>query len=136
MRLFKLAFIAIFFSLVAPAHAAGPVPLVNYTDVVVTTGSGKAPTLDQVKQTIIAAGNARRWTFADQGNNQLIGSLSWGAHTMLVTIAYTPQNYSITYRDSINLKYGMEDGKPVIHPRYNTYVQELMTRFRIGFAKL
>lgn len=136
MHLFKIALIALLLALTAPAQAAAPVPIVNYSDVVITTGSGKPPTAEQVKQAFIAGGNARRWTFSEPGSNQLIGSLSWGSHTLLVTIAYTPQSYSITYRDSINLKYGMEDGKPVIHPRYNTYVQELMTRFRIELSRL
>lgn len=136
MHLFRLIALAIFFMLATnAAMARDPVPIVNYADVIITTGSGKTPTTDQLKQAFIAAGNARRWTFSDQGTNQLIGSLSWENHSLMVTISYTPQKYSVTYRDSINLKYGVDNGTPVIHPRYNTFVQELMTRVRMELSR-
>ena len=43
----------------------------------------------------------------------------------MVNITCSPESYSLTYRDSINMKYRMVEGVPNIHPHYNRFVGEL-----------
>jgi hypothetical protein len=67
----------------------------------------------------------------------MVASLSWNreqAHHRR-SIASTAEPYTITYKDSINMRYGMEDGKPVIHPHYNKFVGELRDAIRVDFMK-
>jgi len=66
----------------------------------------------------------------------------------MVEIVYSADKYSVTYRDSINMNYHSEakyDSRlpnsganratgPVIHPAYNTWVQELKDAIRIELS--
>lgn len=133
---FLFAFVLTFSGGASAARA--PEPIVNYTDVPITTGSGKVLTTDEVKQGIRAVAERRRWLVTEQPDGKMIASLSWNRdrHSMFVEIAYKPQSYSLTYRDSINLNYATVDGQPSIHPRYNGYVNEMKEAIRIEFMRM
>ena len=53
-------------------------------------------------------------------------------HTAVVDIRYTPERYSISYRDSEVLLY---DGS-MIHRNYNKWVQPLSERINLEINKL
>lgn len=138
MTIRKLIFIALSIVFLAPfsAYARTPVPIVNYENVAVTTASGKAATPEQVKQAFLTIGSVQKWTFTETAANQMIGTLNVrNKHTIMINIAYTGENYSVTYADSVNMKYSLKDGKPVIHPYYNNWVKELLDGLRIEFNK-
>jgi hypothetical protein len=81
--------------------------LVEYPDLPVATGSGKAVTAEQVKQAIVEAATQRRWMLAYAPQGGLIeASLSWGKHTISVNITYDASSYSIKYLNSVNMNYG------------------------------
>jgi hypothetical protein len=56
-------------------------------------------------------------------------------HTVIVDIVPGPDSYSVRYADSINMKYGVENGSPVIHPFYNKWVDELIDSIRVELKK-
>ena len=126
------------------------VPIVDYKNVSIATGSGKPVTAEQVRDAISAAGKRLSWTMASAPNNGLVGTLVVsGKHTISVDVAVTADRYSVTYRNSINMKYGVA-GKPayassanpvregtiVIHPAYNQWVQALVTAMDSELKKL
>jgi hypothetical protein len=56
-------------------------------------------------------------------------------HTVVVHIVPGSNSYSVKYADSSNMKYGIEGGKPVIHPFYNDWVDQLVTAIDFELKK-
>lgn len=109
-----------------PANARWPMPIIDHPDIPVLISAGHTPTAASVKRAILAGAAAKNWTVVEQANGKLQASLKVrNKHTIIVTIGYNAQSYSITYQDSIDMNYGQRDGKPVIHPFYNNWVSEL-----------
>jgi hypothetical protein len=126
------------------------VPIVDYKDVSVGTKTGKPVTADQVRDAIATAGKKLNWDMAFAANNGLVGTLVVNnKHTVSVDISVAADRFSVKYRNSINMKYGISgkphysgsagavpEGVPVIHPGYNQWVQALMTAIDGELKKL
>jgi len=78
-------------------------------------------TMSSVKNAIIQAGYSLGWQMNDVAPGHLIGTLNIRSHQAVVDITYTPENYSINYKDSTNLKH--KGNK--IHKNYNAWVKNL-----------
>ena len=115
-----------------------PEPIVNYENLPVTTTSGKPPSAQQVKQAIINGATARKWTVTHTADGQKIHVKLFvnNKHTVVAEIENTDTSYSIRYLNSIDMKYSVLNGVPVIHPFYNRWVREMMDSIRIEFQKL
>lgn len=121
---------------VGTVHARTPVPIVNYENNPVATNSGKPMTADKVKQAILAAASSKQWSIAYQPNGKMQATLVMkGKHTIVVEVAYTAENYSLTYLSSDNMKYGEVEGVPVIHPYYDRWVREFREAIRTELIK-
>lgn len=120
-----------------------PVSIVNYPNIPVATT--KPVQAGQVKKAIQDAALRKGWTLVDEAGDKMLATLVVrNKHTVMVQITYSADKYSITYRDSINMNYHKEahyDSRmprpssgatgPVIHPAYNTWVQEFKDAIRI-----
>lgn len=126
MKAIKVWLCILALSVSGAAFARNVVPVVNYAAVSAVPASAQPLTVDQVKQIIRKVGETKKWTITDQGNNQLLGSYSWngGKHTIVVEFNCTAEGYSATYFNSINMKYEVVNGVPMIHPHYNRFVSE------------
>ncbi len=132
-----------------------PVPLVNHPDVPVATSSGKSVQVEQVKEAIQSAAKAKGWALAYELSGKMLATLVVrNKHTVVVEVAYSADRYSLMYRDSVNMKYAahaQSDGRinsantgyirsnydgPVIHPFYNSWVQEFKDAIRVALLKL
>jgi hypothetical protein len=114
-------------------HARPPVPVVNYENLKIATGSGK--TLDPLtlRKAVMSAGLSRKWDVAPTSDaNVMQASYTWNnnKHSILVNIELAPTELSITYANSLNMKYQLLDGQQVIHPHYNRFVSELVQSIR------
>ncbi|MCW5255994.1 hypothetical protein D8B23_10935 [Verminephrobacter aporrectodeae subsp. tuberculatae] len=119
-----------------PAHARSLVPIVNQSDVAVVTSSGKAPGKEQVKQIIMTGAAARGWTVAEQADGKLLATVMVrGKHSISVLMDYAPGKYSLAYHNSMGMNYDQQGGQPVIHPKYNTWVQNLQEAIRAAALK-
>lgn len=149
-----VAFLALHFS----AHARAVVPIVDYVDIPAATGSGVPATAEQVRDAILAAAASNKWQANQSGApNVLSASLLHGKHTVLVSIPYSAQKFSIKYQDSINMKYELaaplanaytDAGNnslkpqpaagrtPMIHPHYNRWVQDLLQSVKLELKKI
>jgi hypothetical protein len=119
--LFCLALVAFAF----PAAAARTAALLNYEDVPIETGSGKPLGLEQIRKAIITGAGTRNWVSSVKPGNIVQLTYNRGKHTAVVAVKYSAKSYSINYVDSTELNYGMEGGKPVIHPNYNSWINNL-----------
>ena len=84
-------------------------------------GAPDGLTMKQAEAAIIRGGAARGWQMRTVSPGRLVGTLKIRAHTAIVDIAYDTKTFSITYKDSQNLKY---DGTN-IHSNYNGWVTNL-----------
>jgi hypothetical protein len=150
MNLLRTALVAVACVLSASSFAQRAlVPIVDHKDVMVATSSGKPVTVEQIRDAIAAAGRRLSWDMAFAGND-LVGTLVVNnKHTISVDIKVDPDRYSVLYRNSINMKYGISESGPgfrnfsaakagqrVIHPAYNQWVQALMTSIDSELRKL
>ncbi len=122
------------------AQARVPVPIIDYPDNPVVTGSGRALTTEQIRDAITAAAQSHSWQIsrAPSGDGlQAMLSVS-GKHTVVVYITYSAQAYSIMYQSSINMKYSHAEDKALrlIHPHYNRWVGELSEAIHRELSKL
>jgi hypothetical protein len=115
-----------------------PVPIVNHENVAIATQSATTPTLEQVGKAITAGAQNRKWTVSHvAGQPKLQAKLDVRSkHTVVVEINYSETAYSVQYLSSINMKYRVTDGVPVIHPFYNRWVSDLMEGIKAEVAKL
>lgn len=104
-------------------------PLYNVKDSTVPpTTSGKALSLDQVRDAIVQAGVGLGWDMRVVKPGQIVGTLHVRSHSAVVDIPYTTTSYSIAYGSSQNLKYDAAAG--TIHTNYNGWIQNLDNAIR------
>jgi len=78
----------------------------------------------EVRDAILVAATAKQWQLEYLGAGRLAGRLTVRErHVVDVDITYSPERYSIVYRDSLRMDYRAEDN--TIHPNYNRWVREL-----------
>ena len=111
-------------------------PVFNVDNATINTVSGKEPTLDDVTKGIVdAAGNSHPpWNMEVVKPGHIVATLHNRQHMAQVDIQYTTKGYSITRKDSAELKYDAEKG--TIHPSYNKWIQRLDSNIRIKLNML
>lgn len=77
--------------------------------------------MSTLDKTIRMAAANRGWTVKSEGPGKIEARVVVRDHVAVVDITYSRKQYSITYKDSQNLKY---DGS-MIHKNYNSWVQLL-----------
>ena len=108
-------------------------------DVVDAPTEAKASTSDAaITQAILTAGRDRGWQMTEAGPGLIRGNLvtGGGKHEVDVDIAYSHDQFSITYADSVNMNYQRRDGEARIHPKYNRWVQILKEDIQESIEKL
>ncbi len=126
------AVVLAFWACALPAHSRNLAQIQNYENVPV--GSGKLIPAEKMREAFVAAGARRSWTFKDAGPGKLIGTLVVrGRHTVEVEVTYSPERYSVVYKNSSNMNYS-EQGS-LIHPNYNKWVGDLMNAVRSELSR-
>lgn len=110
-------------SLIAePVVAAGAPVATVYTSL--QSAIGKNVRMQDVEKAFKECSADRGWNFQRISSGKLIGKLYVrGKHYVEVEVQFNSKEYTITYRDSKNMKYDSE--KQTIHRRYNSWVENL-----------
>jgi hypothetical protein len=133
----RVASFILFSILSLSAAAREAVPVVNYEALEITTSNGNKPDVAKVEQAIKTAAIANNWTLSTDTDGTLLATLVVrNKHTIVVTIPFDSSKFGLLYKNSINMKYEMRDGKPVIHPFYNKWVDVLKEAIRLELLKL
>jgi hypothetical protein len=113
-------------------------PVVDYDNVAVATGSGRPASAQAVGVAISnAAANGKRvWNVQRTAPDKMRATYSVRQHAIVVDIGYSDKAYSIHYAASDNMKYSEADGKKLIHPFYNNWVDELKRGISAELSKL
>lgn len=122
VRLIVLALSVVVFFMACSRHT---VPIIDYDNIAITTKSGKALSLDDIKKALIIAAveTKRNWQTTDVSPGHSKATLVVrGKHTVVIDIMYSESKIAIKYSDSTNMKYNAESRE--IHPGYNTWVGE------------
>lgn len=137
MKFFKIAFLVCFAMLSMNVYAArSAVPLVNHENIEIVTGVNKAPAADQIKQAIRIGAAVKGWKVEESADGSLLATIVVRKHTAVVRIDYDTSKYSIHYKDSVLLKYEVNNGQAVIHPFYNKWVDNLKDDINIELLKI
>jgi len=107
-------------------------PVLNFENTPVVTISGKQAKLDEVKKAILLAGTAKGWQMQPVANGHIVGTLFLSGLMAKVDIKYTAETYSVTYKDSSNMRYDGEN----IHKRYNHWIRLLNDQIRMQLSRL
>ena len=95
-------------------------------------------TISQVREAIYRAGRENRWIMRDMlgtGDNRIEATLVVRSkHTVIVDITYTANQYSLFYKNSVNMNYASCDGKRYIHPNYAVWVSRLNQSIQIELS--
>ncbi len=120
----KKIFILLLFSLFLLGCRTAPI--MEITDAPIETASGKKPPLSNVTKQITSAGIQLGWQMKKVKSGHIVATLYLRDHMVQVDIRYSTKTYSITYKNSSEMKY---DGTN-IHSNYNAWVQRLNNSIR------
>lgn len=107
-------------------------PIQNIELAPIASSSQKPHTMNDVKNAIIRGGYDRGWQMSDVAPGHLVATLNLRAHQAIVDITYTPENYSINYKDSTNLKHKGN----TIHSNYNGWIKNLAASINFELNRL
>lgn len=133
----------VFGAAVAVSSAAqaqrSPVAIIDRPNVSAVSAGGRPVSAEALREAIIGGGanGPRKWSIVPHGDgNALRGTYMVRTHTVVVDIVPGSGSYSLKYADSSNMKYGVDFGKPVIHPFYNDWVDQLIRAIDAEVKKL
>ena len=92
-------------------------PISNIENSSITSVNGDL-SIDQVEKAIKKACVTKGWRATIKSPGHITATLNVRSHVAIVDIDYNPQSFSITYKDSTNLKYDGEN----IHRSYNNWI--------------
>lgn len=90
--------------------------------------------LADVTKAIKSAGTGLGWQMKEETPGHIVGTLFLRSHMAKVDITYTLDEYSITYKDSTNLKYNAANG--TIHRNYSGWIQNLTNGINVQLSNL
>ncbi|MCK9684283.1 hypothetical protein [Scleromatobacter humisilvae] len=127
----RATLLALCLAIAATASAArSSVPMRELGRQEIVTMDGQPLALDAMRKAILYGGLTRRWTAVGEQPGVLSLQASNGGHIVVVDVAYDAKSYEIRYKSSVEMGYDTVDGKPVIHPKYNQWVNDLSTAIR------
>ncbi len=129
---------------ILPAVATAAKPSVTIENVS-NSPHGAAPdaSLEDLQGWIEASAAWQRWSVLQSEPGRAILRVDVRRHTAIVDVTYDENDFSIAYRDSINLNYSEKGNKrwvnkrrietpgPRIHPNYNRWVADLANTIRL-----
>ncbi len=118
-RYFTLVAFATITLLAGPTASARTQPVYDIIDKSIPLGSGRELSMDEVGEILGDAARTKGWSVAKVSDGYLRAEIHVRKHFAAIDIRYTPITYSMTYRDSLVLKY---DGTK-IHRNYNKWIK-------------
>lgn len=106
-------------------------PIYNVTDAPIMDTSTTKLSQDSIVKAIVRAGAGLGWKIHRVEDGLMEGVLNIRAHQAIVSIAYDSETYSISYKNSTNLKY---DGSK-IHRNYNSWIHNLDRAIQVQLSQ-
>lgn len=120
----------------APAALARNTALMDPGQITLAAPAGGAASAAKVRHAIVLAGMARGWAIVEEQSGRLKLSFDKAnKHRATIDVQYDERSFQIRYVESYNLDYAMKDGRPLIHPNYNRWVNNLAHDTRMIYAQ-
>lgn len=87
---------------------------------------------EKIRNAIVRGGSSIGWRVIPEDGRSLVATLDKGKTMLAMDITFTQKEYSLKYRNSINLK--AEDGK--IHSSYLRWVRNLQRAIDMELARI
>lgn len=111
-------------SALGAAQARTTIPLIEQSRISVV--SPKPIGAAKLKQAIARGGARHNWmVVGDVPGKMTLKYIKQGKHEVVVDVSYDDTSFQIAYVSSVNMKYEMEGGKPMIHPFYAKWTENL-----------
>lgn len=118
--------------LAVSAAQARQAPLVERERIELRKLDGSVATVAQVRAAIIAAARPLGWTVgSDEPGALRLSYNKQNKHFVTIRADYDAGGYQLRYVESTNLNYEVIDGVPQIHPNYNRWINNLVSRIQI-----
>lgn len=114
------------------AEAARQQPIREFENQTWVRADGKTLPLEQVKTAVLMGLQDKGWNIEEWTDGGVTAKIVVrGKHTVVISIAYSTDHFSLYYRDSDNMMYKeKEDGTKVIHKNYNRWAEQLAIAIR------
>jgi len=132
MRLNQLKNILLFVGALALVVGCVQLPSVQNIEDQPIAANKPSVTLDEIGKAIIRAGDSINMQMKQVRPGLISATYTARELSAVMEVKYDTKQYSITYKDSQNLKY---DGTH-IHSRYNQWVRNLDNRIRVQLSTL
>lgn len=93
-------------------------------------GAGASSDPAAMRRVIVEAAARHGWQVTLEQPDHLTLHVASGDHAASIDVFYDAGGFQIRYRDSARMDYEVEDGRALIHPRYNKWVTELGNEIR------
>ena len=118
------------FAFASPGHAARSVPIQSYGNA--NLGTYGDFTAAQVGDAIINGGASIGWRMNKVSPELITATITERRHSVTVEIRYSAKEYTIKYRDSVNMR--AEGG--MIHSSYNRWVERLHRNIEAAILRI
>ena len=113
--------------------ACAPTPIRDIDNAPINVSSANYD-LSDVTSAIKSAGIGLGWQMKEETPGHIVGSLYLRSYVAIVDITYTLDDYSISYKDSKNLRY--DAGRNAIHSSYNRWIRNLAKKIDLRLVVL
>lgn len=127
----KVSRVLVVCALAAVVAACRAVPVNNVTDTPLAASSAKTQVSD-VSEVIRRAGASLGWQMKEVAPGYIVATLALRTHVAVVDVRFDADSYSISYKDSTNLKYNGS----TIHSNYNGWVENLSNAIKAQSSTL
>ena len=117
-------------SAVLTAHASAQTMIEPERVAVSVRGAGATSDRAAMRRVIVEAAARHGWRVTLEQPDRLTLHVASGDHAASIDVFYDAGGFQIKYRDSAQMDYEVEDGRALIHPRYNKWVTELGNEIR------
>jgi hypothetical protein len=115
----------------APSAHASAQPMIEPGRIALSVqASGATPDPAAMRRVIVDAAARHGWERTLEEPGKLTLHVATGTHNATIDVWYDGTGFQIKYRDSADLDYVVEDGRTLIHPRYNRWISELSNEIR------
>ncbi|MDR1489359.1 MAG: hypothetical protein LBS65_02575 [Desulfovibrio sp.] len=122
------------FIVVAVAFGASACVTTRPIETISNVPVGNNLSKEAVARAITQGGAAQGWSMVRLNDNTIEGTLLQRQHTVVVTIPFTANSYSIIYKSSGNMK--ADPGTGEIHRSYNRWVRNLQKAIGLEMTRL
>lgn len=88
-------------------------------------GAGATGEPAAMRRIIIGAAVRRGWRVVHEEPGRLTLQVLTHEHSATVDVVYDAGGFQIKYRDSVDMDHAVDNGRTLIHPRYNKWITEL-----------